>query len=76
MKKSENGDFPAKIESCQSCVYRSDEIKSTRWGRIGPTFTEKIIKYGVRVGKGLSFEAGYAVEGESLMAFTICFVFS
>ncbi|KAL9358040.1 hypothetical protein Peur_051293 [Populus x canadensis] len=30
IKKSENGDFPAKIEPCQSCVYRSADIKSIR----------------------------------------------
>ena len=35
IKKSENGDFPAKIEPCQSCVYRSADIKSIRLGGLG-----------------------------------------
>lgn len=73
IKKSENGDFPAKIESCQSCVYRSDEIRSTRWGRIGPTFTEKIIKYGVQVGKG--FEFGGRICGRRRVADGLHYLF-
>jgi hypothetical protein len=41
IKKSENGDFPAKIEPCQSCVYRSADIKSIP-GWIGSASTKKI----------------------------------